>query len=137
MKNLNLVYKINTANHTIKLIFSRTCLSKTIIIYDIMDFIKAISCLEPTHVPTKQRLAVIFASFQFFKKNAKKVNNFFFSIFCVFCWKYLPLVTEFQENKLIIYTNLHNETWYNNVNFISLGKIFDTQDTFRRQGVKQ
>ena len=33
--------------------FSRTCLSKPMIIYDMMDFIKAIGCYETTHVSTK------------------------------------------------------------------------------------
>ena len=42
---------------------SRTCLSKSIIIYDMIDFMKAITCSETTHVSTKQRLAVKFASF--------------------------------------------------------------------------
>ena len=64
MKNLNFVYKINARNHTVKLIFFfRTCLSKTMIIFDMIDFIKDISCSETTHVSTKQKLAVIFVSF--------------------------------------------------------------------------
>ena len=43
--------------------FPRTCLSRTMIISDMMDFIKATSCSETTHVSTKQRLPVIYASF--------------------------------------------------------------------------
>ena len=43
--------------------FSRACLSKTVIISDMIDFIKVIFCSETTYVSTKQRLPVIFASF--------------------------------------------------------------------------
>ena len=53
-----------------------------------------------------QRLAVTFASFYYLsKKNATKVYKiwlFFFSIFSVFCSKYLALVIKFQENQLIV-----------------------------------
>ena len=40
-------------------IFYRTCLSKTMIIFDIIDFITVIFCSETTHVSRKQRLVVI------------------------------------------------------------------------------
>ena len=93
--------------------FSRTCLSKTMIISDMIRLYQGHILLRDNHVSTKQRLAVIFASF--------------FQYFVV-CRKYYPWVIEFQENQLT--TNLHNKTLYNNVNFISLGKIFDTEDTF-------
>ena len=56
--------------------FSRTCLSKTMIKSDMIDFIKAISCSERTQVSTKQKLVVIFASFLYLsKKNATKVHK--------------------------------------------------------------
>ena len=51
-------------------------------------------------------------------------------MFRVFCSKYLLWVIDFHKNQLIV--TLHNKTLYNNVNFISLGKIFNTQDTFGR-----
>ena len=43
------VCKIKAPNH----IFSRTCLSKTMIISYMIDFIKAVSCSERTDVSTK------------------------------------------------------------------------------------
>ena len=52
--------------HSLANFFSRTCLSKTI--YDIADFIKAISCSEITNVFIKQKLTVIYASFQYLSK---------------------------------------------------------------------
>ena len=62
-EKLNLIYKLNAANHTSKLnFFSITGLSKTMIISDMVDFIKAASYSETTHVSTKQKLGV-FASF--------------------------------------------------------------------------
>ena len=45
-----------------KIFFSITGLSMTMIISDMVDFIKAASYSETTHVSTKQRLGV-FASF--------------------------------------------------------------------------
>ena len=42
---------------------TQSCLSKTIIVSDMIDFIKATSCSDTTDVSTEQRLAVIFASF--------------------------------------------------------------------------
>ena len=43
--------------------FSGTCLFKTMIISDMIYFIKAISSSKTTHVSTKQGLAVIYADF--------------------------------------------------------------------------
>ena len=48
--------------------FFIACLSKTMIVSDITDFLKAISCPETTHVSTKQRLVVII------KKNLSNIN---------------------------------------------------------------
>ena len=81
------------------------CLSKTIIISDMIDFMKAKSCCETTHASTKQRLAVIYASFLLLKQEKcyrSTQNLIFFSIFCVFHRKYLPWVIECQENQLFI-----------------------------------
>ena len=76
--------------------FSRTCLSKTMIISYMIDFIKAISCSETTHVSTKQRLCCyIISKFLVLKlENYLSTQNIcfffvFFAIFCVFCSKYL------------------------------------------------
>ena len=58
------------------------------IISDMTDFIKVTTCSETTHVSTKQRRAVIFASFNYFsKKNSTKVHKiwFFFNISCLSC----------------------------------------------------
>ena len=56
--------------------FSRTCLSKTMIICNIIDFVKAISCSGITHVSTERRLAAIFDIFRHLnKKNAAKVHK--------------------------------------------------------------
>ena len=57
------------------------------IISDMTDFIKVITCSETSHVSTKQRRAVI-ASFKYFsKKNSTKVHKiwFFFNISCISC----------------------------------------------------
>ena len=54
--------------------------------------------------------------------------DLFFQYF-VSCSKYLHWVSEFHKSQLIILI-LHNEILCNNVNFISLGKIFDIHDTF-------
>ena len=79
--------------------FSRTCLSKTTIISDVIDFIKAISCSGKTHVSTKQSVAAVYADFQYLrKKNATKYIKFdFFSIFCVICSKHFPWVINFEK----------------------------------------
>ena len=94
--------------------FSRTCLSKTMIIPDMIDFINTISCSETRHVSTKQRLAVIFA------------------IFCVFCSKDYPWVIEFQENQLIILIYIITTCTIMPI-FINLGKIFDTRRIWKRR----
>ena len=57
MKNFNLVYKINATNTTNHIVCAKLFIS------GMTDFTKVISCLKTTHVSTKRRLAVIFASF--------------------------------------------------------------------------
>ena len=63
------------------------CLSKTIIISDMIDFMKAKSCCETTHASTKQRLAVIYASFLLLKQEKcvrSTQNLIFFQYFVPF-----------------------------------------------------
>ena len=58
--------------------------------------------------------------------------KFDFFQYSVFCRKYFPWMLELKKNSY--YTNLYTKTLYNNANFISLRKIFDTLDTFGRGG---
>ena len=58
--------------------------------------------------------------------------NFFFNI-SFLLWQISPL-GDWILRKLVNHTNLHDKTLYNNANFISLGKIFDAEDTLGRGG---
>ena len=63
--------------------FSRTCFSKTMIISNVIDFTKAISCSGITHVSIERRLAVIFDIFRYLNKKCYKStqNLIFFQYF--------------------------------------------------------
>ena len=67
------------------LLFCRTCFSKTILISDMTDLIKDIYCAQIRDFSTKQRLAVIFASFERLNKknDFEKKNLIFFNILCL------------------------------------------------------
>ena len=93
----------------------------------LQDYIllRPISCFHKTKAST----AVSYLS----KKNAAKVHKFIIlSIFQVFCSKCPLWSLRYQLITLIYIT----KPWlvYTNANSISLGKIFATQDTFRRGG---
>ena len=140
MKNLNQDKCYKPRNQLT--IFSRTCLSKSIIISDMTDFTKAVSCSETTHVSTKQRLAVIFAILKQEKcyiisvlkqeKCFRSTQNsiFFFNILCLL--QQMSPMSNLISRKSVNHTNLNNKFLHNNANFISLDKILGTQDTFGR-----
>ena len=54
----------------------------------------------------------------------------FFNILCIL--QQIPPLGDWFSKKSVNHNNLHNNILYKNANFISLGKIFDMQDTFRR-----
>ena len=72
------------------------------------------------------------------QKYTKSDFFFFFFFFLIFFFQYF---ISFMANislgwlnfKKVSY-NLHDKTLYNNANFISLGKIFDAEDTLGRGG---
>ena len=131
MKNLSLLYKINTKNHAIQLTFfpEHVCL-KYSFVYIWYDWLYQRHVLvkgNPRFPKAKASCYIYrFLVLKQKKKSCKSMQNliFFFSMFCVF-W---------ILRKSVNHTNLRDKTLYNNVSFISLDKKLETKDTFGRGG---
>ena len=135
MRNLNLAYKINGKNHTIKLNFfpEHVCLNYDYIWYDRLYpghiLLRDNRCFHKAKASCYVRKFLVIKQ----EKCCKSTQNLIFFQCFMSSSKCLPWVIEFQENQLVILIYIV-KTSYNNANFISLGKIFDTEDTFARGG---